>query len=129
MTDPIADMLIRVKNAQMARHETVLIPFSKLKFEIAKIFKKGGWISNFSKNGKKVKKYIDITLRYVDNQPKISDIKRISKPSRRVYIKVDDIKVVRQGFGSMIISTPQGLLTDKEAKTGKLGGEVLCEIY
>lgn len=122
-------MLIRIKNAQMARHETALIPFSKLKFEIAKILKKDGWISNFSKNGKRIRKYIEITLKYVDNQPKISDLKRISKPSRRIYIKADDIKAVRQGFGSMIISTPQGLLTDKEAKSGKIGGEILCEIY
>ncbi len=127
--DPIADMLIRIKNAQMARHETVLIPYSKLKFEIAKILKRDGWISDFSKKGKKVKKYVEVNLKYSEGEPKISDLRRISKPSRKVYIKADAIKIIRQGFGSAIISTPDGLLTDKEAKAKKVGGEVLCEIW
>lgn len=127
--DPIADMLTRIKNAQMARHETVLIPFSKIKLEIAKIFKRDGWVSDFSKKGKKIKKFLEVSLKYADGQPAISDIKRISKPSRRMYIKSTEIKAIRQGFGSSIISTPQGLMTDKEARAKKVGGEILCEIY
>ncbi len=129
MMDPIADMLTRIKNAQTARHETVLIPFSKIKLEIAKIFKRDEWISDFSKKGKKIKKFLEISLKYSDGQPVISDIKRISKPSRRMYIKSTEIKAIRQGFGSSVISTPQGLMTDKEARAKKVGGEVLCEIY
>jgi len=85
--DPIADMLIRIKNSQMARHETVLIPYSKLKFEIARILKRDGWISDFSKKGKKVKKYIEVNLKYSEGEPKISDLRRVSKSSRRVYMK------------------------------------------
>lgn len=122
-------MLIRIKNAQMAKHESALIPFSKLKFEIAKILKKDGWISDFSKKGRKMKKYLEVNLLYTDGDSKIGDIKRISKPSRRIYISASDIKAVRQGFGSAIISTPLGLLTDKEARAKKVGGEVLCEIW
>lgn len=129
MMDSIADMLIRIKNAQMAGHETVLIPHSKLKFEIAKLLKKEGWISDFSKKGKKVKKFIELVLKYEDGRPMISDMKRISKSSRRIYVGTKEIKPIRQGFGMAIISTPKGLLTNKEAKVQKVGGEVLCEIY
>lgn len=129
MTDPIADMLIRIKNAQMAEHETVLVPFSKLKFEIAKILKRDGWISDFSKKGKKVKKFLEINLRYINGEPKVNDVKRISKPGRRVYIKASEIKSVRQGFGQALISTPQGILNEKEARAKKVGGEVLCEVW
>lgn len=127
--DPIADMLTRIKNAQMARLETVLVPHSKIKFEIAKILKKENWIADFSKKGKKSRKFIEIALKYSGNDPKISDVKRMSKPSRRMYIGAEDIKSVRQGYGFAIISTPQGLLTDKEAKTKHVGGELLCQIW
>lgn len=129
MTDPIADMLVRIKNAQMVGHETVLIPHSKLKFEIAKILKRDGWISDFSKKGKKVKKFLEVILKYSNGEPKISNIKRISKPGRRLYIKSSEVKAVRQGFGSAIISTPQGIVNEKEARSKKIGGEVLCEIW
>lgn len=113
----------------MAGHESVLIPHSKLKLEIAKILKRDGWISDFVKKGKKVKKYLEITLRYVNGEPKVGDVKRISKPGRRVYVKSTEVKSVRQGFGSALISTPQGILNEKEAKAKKVGGEVLCEIW
>lgn len=127
--DPIADMLIRIKNAQMARLETALIPHSKIKLEIAKILKKENWIADFSKKGKKSRKFIEIALKYSGNDPKITDVKRMSKPSRRMYIGAGDIKSVRQGYGFAIISTPQGLLTDKEAKIKHIGGELLCQIW
>lgn len=127
--DPIADMLIRIKNAQMARLETALIPHSKLKNEIAKILKKENWIADFAKKGKKNRKFIEIILKYDNNEPKVTDVKRISKPSRRFYISSSEIKPVRQGYGFAIISTPLGLLTDKEAKAKHVGGEVLCQIW
>lgn len=127
--DPIADILIRIKNAQMARLETTLVPHSKLKNEIVKILKRENWIADFAKKGKKSRKFIEITLKYDNNEPKVSDVKRVSKPSRRVYIASDDIKPVRQGYGFAIISTPLGLLTDKEAKAKHVGGEVLCQIW
>lgn len=122
-------MLIRIKNAQMARLDTALIPHSKLKLEIAKILKAENWIAEFSKKGKKNRKQIEINLKYEDGQPKITDVKRISKLSKRVYVGVNDIKSVRQGYGFSIISTPLGLLTNKEAKAKKVGGEILCEIW
>lgn len=127
--DPIADMLIRIKNAQMARLETALIPHSKLKNEIAKILKKENWIADFTKKGKKNRKFIEIILKYDNNEPKVSDVKRVSKPSRRLYVGSNEIKPVRQGYGFAIISTPLGLLTDKEAKAKHVGGEVLCQIW
>lgn len=129
MADPISDMLIRIKNAQMARLETALIPHSKLKNEIVKILKKENWIADFAKKGKKNRKFIEVILKYDNNEPKIADVKRISKPSRRLYIGSNEIKPVRQGYGFAIISTPLGLLTDKEAKTKHVGGEVLCQIW
>lgn len=113
----------------MARLDTALIPHSKLKLEIAKILKTENWIAEFSKKGKKNRKQIEINLKYEDGQPRITDVKRISKLSKRVYVGVNDIKSVRQGYGFSIISTPLGLLTNKEAKAKKVGGEILCEIW
>lgn len=129
VTDPIADMLTRIRNAQQVRQKTVELPFSKFKFELAKIIKKGGYIQEAAKRGKKTKKSLEIVLKYQDKTPCISEIKRISKPGRRVYVSSKSIKPVKQGFGTMIISTSRGLMTDKDARKQKLGGEVICEIW
>ncbi len=129
MNDPISDMLTRIRNAQKAEHKTVAIPLSKIKLEIAKILKKEGYIDDFSaKDGKKLleKKLLEIDLKY---PAAINEIKRVSKPGQRFYVKADKIKQFKSGYGVSVISTPKGLMTNKEAKKAGLGGEVLLEIW
>ena len=128
MVDPISDMLTRIRNAQAVGHPTVKFNFSKLKFNLAKIFEKEGWIESITQTGRKTNKIIEIKLKYEKSQPKISALKRISKPGQRIYKSADQIRPVKQGYGMAVISTSQGLLTDKEARIKKAGGEVLCEI-
>ena len=127
--DPVSDMLIRVKNAQKAGHESVSMPFSKFKFAVAKILEKNGYVGDVSRRGKKIKKFIEINLLYKDKTPRISAIKRISKPGKRVYLSKKEIKPVRQGYGMSIISTPRGLMTDREAKKEGVGGEIIAELW
>ena len=129
MTDPITDMLNRIRNAQAVFQPTVDIPFSKIKFEISKILAKEGLIESFDKKGGKNKKFIRITLRYNKKMPAISGLKKISKPGQRIYLPYREIKKVKGGYGIAIISTSKGLMTDKEAGRQKLGGEVICEIW
>jgi len=128
--DPIADMLTSIRNAQAARKETVSVPYSKIKMEIAKVLAKEKFIKEADHKGKKVKKTIDIILNYDSlNRPAITSLKRVSKPSRRIYSPSSKIKKVRQGFGFQILSTPRGILSGKEARKEKIGGEVICEVY
>ena len=129
MVDPITDMLNRIRNAQAVLKETVEVPFSNLKYEIAKILEKNGFIEKVEKKGKKTKKIIEITLKYDNKIPAISGLKRISKPGQTIYLGHRKIKRVKGGYGVAIISTSKGLMTDKEARKQKLGGEVLCEIW
>jgi len=130
MTDPICDMLNRIRNAQAVLKETVDIPFSDLKYGIAKILEKKGFVAKVEKKGKKVRRTIEITLKYDANQPVISGLKRISKPGQRIYKKAKEIKPVKGGYGVAVISTPrEGLMTDKEARKKKLGGEIICEVW
>ena len=128
--DPIADMLTSIRNAQAARKETVSIPYSKIKMGIAKVLAKEKFIKEADHKGKKVKKTIDIVLNYNNsNLPAITSLKRVSKPSRRIYSPSSKIKKVRQGFGFQILSTPRGILSGKEARRENIGGEVICEVY
>lgn len=127
--DPISDMLIRIKNAQKAGHEAVSMPFSKFKFAIAKILEKNGYVGAILKRGKKIKKFIEIDLLYKDKNPRISSIKRISKPGKRIYLSKGDMRPIRQGYGISIISTSRGLMTNKEAKKEGMGGEIIAEIW
>ncbi len=130
MTDPITDMLNRIRNAQAVHHQTVDIPFSNLKYEIAKILEKEGFVEKVEKKGRRVKKIIEISLKYDENKlPFISGLKRISKPGQRIYLPAEKIKRVKSGYGIAIISTSKGLMTDKEARKNKLGGEIICEIW
>jgi len=129
VTDPVADMLTIIRNAQKVGQKTVELPFSKFKFELAKIIKRAGYIEEAAKRGKKNKKSLEIVLKYQDKTPCISEIKRISKPGRRVYISSKSIRPVKQGFGMMVVSTSRGLMTDKDARKQKLGGEVICEMW
>lgn len=129
MTDPISDMLTRIRNAQAVSRPTVSIPFSKAKFNLAKILEKEGLAVQVAAKGRKTKKLIEIEIRYEKGRPLINGLKRVSKPGQRIYLKKDEIKPVRQGYGLSIISTSRGLMTNKEAKQKGLGGEVLCEIW
>ncbi len=130
MIDPIADMLIRIKNAQAVGHKTVSVPFSNLKFTLAQILEQEKFIGKIEKKGKDIQKYIKINLEYDESEkPAIHGVKRISKPSQRIYVGNDKIRPVKQGYGLAIISTSSGLMTDKEAKKKGLGGELMCEIW
>ncbi len=129
MTDPIADMLIRIKNAQAKNHPRVFVPFSKIKLNLAKILKQEGFIDEVTKQKRGKRVNIEIALKYINGVPAIQNLRRISKPSRRYYVKKEKIPWVLQGYGIAIISTSQGLLTNKEARKKKLGGEVICEVW
>lgn len=126
MTDPIADMLNRIRNAQAVSKQTVSIPFSKMKYEIADILEKRGFIKEVDKRGRKEKKFIKIIL---NQEAKINGLKRISRPGQRIYVSAKDVRQVQNGYGIAIISTPKGLMENKEAKKNNLGGEVVCEIW
>ncbi len=127
MTDPISDMLTRIRNAAVLKKETVLIPYSKMKSEIAKVFLENNFFELVVKRGRKVKKFLEIKLVSKNNNVKISGLKRISRPGRRVYIKSQEIFPNNQEL--MIISTPSGLMSGKEAKKRKLGGELICKVW
>lgn len=132
MVDPISDMLTRIRNAQAVGHSTVDIPFSKIKFSLAEILAKEDLAKKISKKGRGIKRKIEIELLYEDKKntiPKINQLKRISKPGKREYIKAKDIRPVLAGRGINIISTSKGLMTGKEAKKKELGGEILCELW
>ena len=126
--DPIADMLTRIRNGVQAHHETVDIPASKEKIEIAKILKNEGFIADYEVSGD-LKKTITITLKYAKNQKVISGIKRVSKPGLRIYAQADKLPRVLNGLGIAIISTSHGLLTDKECKAKHVGGEVVAYVW
>ena len=130
VTDPIADMLTRIRNAQTARHETVIIPDSKTKRAIANILLNEGYISNVEVIEDKVQNDIKITLKYAENNKKVmSGLKRISKPGLRVYAGVEELPRVLNGLGIAIISTSKGIVTDREARKLGLGGEVLAYVW
>lgn len=132
MIDPISDMLTRIRNAQAVGHNTVVLPFSKIKFALAEILSKAGFTKKVSKRGTGIKKIIEVELLYEDDKnlkPKINEIKRISKPGKREYIRSKDIRAVLSGRGIIVISTSKGLMSGEEAKKKGLGGEMLCEIW
>jgi len=129
-TDPIADMLTRIRNAQAVNKKEVLIPFSKIKFEIAKILKHEDYINEVEKIEEGKFPQVKIELKYKDKKtPVIREIRRISKPGYRVYVNKGKIPVVLNNLGIAIISTSQGLMTNKEARRKGVGGEILCEIW
>ena len=129
VTDSIADMLTRIRNANSMRYETVKIPASKVKEEIAKILKEEGFINNYKLEKNNVQGTLVLTLKYDDKQRVITGLKRISKPGLRVYAKHDEIPKVLNGLGIAIISTSKGIMTDKQARKENIGGEVLAYIW
>ena len=130
MTDPVADMLTRIRNGLHAGQETCNIPCSKIKVEIARILKQEGYIANYKVEGEGKDKVVSITLKYgTDGNKVISGIKRISKPGLKVYAKANAIPRVLNGLGIAIISTSQGLMTDRDARKKALGGEVVAYVW
>ncbi|HRY52352.1 MAG TPA: 30S ribosomal protein S8 [Candidatus Portnoybacteria bacterium] len=127
--DPIADLLIRIKNAQDAGHEMAEAPFSGIKLSIAKILEKEGFIGGAEKKGIKNKEKLEIKLKYNQGVGAISGIKRVSRLGQRVYSPALKLKPIKQGYGLSIVSTSQGLMSGKEAKKKGIGGEVLCELW
>ena len=126
MTDPIADMLVRIRNAQMVGHQEVVMPASKLKASIAQVLKAEGYIEDFALRDNGTKKELHIGLKYYAGKPVIERLERVSKPGLRVYKGRDDIPRVMNGLGVAILSTSRGVMTDRKARADGVGGEVLC---
>lgn len=129
LTDPISDMIVRIKNASQRKHKQVTIPHSVKKAKILEIIKAEGYIQDIEITTEKNQKNLVATLKYKGNTPVITGIKRISKPGLRVYVKSTDVPSVLSGYGVAIISTSNGLLTDKQARKANVGGEVIAHIW
>jgi len=129
VTDPIADMLTRIRNANQMRYKEVEVPASKMKNEIARILKSEGFIADYKEKKNNIQNILVLSLKYVDKERVITGLKRISKPGLRVYVKAEEVPTVLNGLGIAIISTSKGVMTDKEARANSLGGEVLAYIW
>lgn len=128
MSDPVADMLTRIRNAQMVEKKEVNIPASSLKSAIASVMQQEGYIESFSVSGEKAAKTLSVKLKYYDNKPVIDSLQRISKPSLRVYVKSTEMPSIMNGLGIVIVSTPKGVMTGQKAAAQNVGGEVLCSV-
>ena len=127
--DTISNMIIKIKNAGSAGHDSVSIPYSKLKASIAEVLKKEHFIKDLDTKSEKGRKVLALNL-FIDNRvPKIKGVKRISKPSKRIYKKFSEIRLVKNGYGALILSTSQGVMSGREARRAKLGGEALFQIW
>jgi small subunit ribosomal protein S8 len=129
MTDPIADLLTRIRNAYLAKKETVEVPHSHTKEAIVKILKQGGYIDSVKVVKQSPQPKIVLTLAYKGKVPALEGIERVSKPGRRMYVKANKIPLTLGGYGITILSTNQGVITDKEAKKKNLGGEIICKVW
>lgn len=127
--DYVADLITHLKNANDSGKESILFPYSKLGVAVAEALERSGFVKGISKKGKKVGRFIEIKLVYSDTKPKILGVERVSKFSKRVYVGVKDIRPVRDGFGVLVLSTTKGILTDREARKEKTGGEALFKIW
>jgi small subunit ribosomal protein S8 len=130
MNDPIGDMLTRIRNSQMRGRSTVMVPASKMRVRVLEVLADEGYIRGFEETtGKDGHPAIEISLKYYEGEPVIREMKRVSKPGRRVYLSVKDIPVVRQGLGVSIVSTSKGVMSDASARSQNIGGEVLCTVF
>ena len=130
LTDPIADMITRIRNGGQARLKRVGMPESRLKREVARVLQEQGYISSYSSDGDPKKPVLTVEVRYNDgSEPMIQGIQRVSRPSRRVYVGWQEIPKVRNGLGIAILSTPRGILTDEQAREAHVGGEILAEVW
>ena len=128
LSDPIGDMLARIKNAQVRNHSKVSLPSSKFKAKIADVLKSEGYIIDYKINDEK-KPSIEINLKYNSGSPVINTIERISKPGRRIFSSASSLPKINNGLGIAIVSTPQGVMTDVDARKKKLGGEIICKVF
>jgi small subunit ribosomal protein S8 len=128
MNDPLGDLLTRIRNAQRRGKTSVTSPSSKLRTHVLEVLQREGYIRGWSEVEKEGRRELDIELKYYDGAPVISEIRRISKPGRRVYSAVRDLPLVRNGLGISVLSTPKGVMSDTEARTQNVGGEILCRV-
>ena len=128
LSDPIGDMLARIKNSQVRNHSKVSLPSSKFKIKIADVLKSEGYIIDYKINDDK-KPSIEINLKYNSGNPVINTIERISKPGRRIFSSASSLPKINNGLGIAIVSTPQGVMTDVDARKKKLGGEIICKVF
>ncbi|WP_426461097.1 30S ribosomal protein S8 [Mycoplasma hafezii] len=129
ITDPISDLIVRIKNANARKHKTVSIPYSVKKEAIVKLIEREGYITSYEVKGEGVNKELVVTLKFKKGQAAIVGIKRVSKPGLRVYVKSEDMPTVLSGYGTVIISTSKGLMTGKEARKENVGGEIIAYIW
>ncbi len=129
MTDPIADMLTRIKNALLAGHPKVIMPHSKLKKALADILLESGYISKVGITEMKPQSQIEIELKYVGKTPAITEVRRLSKPGRRLYASVKEIPRALGGYGITVVSTSKGIMTDQRARKQRIGGEIICQVW
>ena len=129
LSDPIGDMIARVKNAQLRNHKKVELPSSNFKSKIADILKNEGFITNFSVNNEEKKPVLSLELKYHSGNTVISNFERVSKPGRRIFSSADSLPKINNGLGIAIISTPKGVMTDIEARKQKIGGEIICKVF
>ncbi|MCH7529639.1 30S ribosomal protein S8 [Patescibacteria group bacterium] len=130
VNDPIGDFIIQLKNASAVKKKNIIVPYSKFKFEVAQKLEKEGYLKAVTKRGKKARKCVEVEIVYDnDDESKIHGVSRISKPSRRIYQSVSEIRPVLRGKGNLVLSTPKGILTGAEARKKRVGGEVLFKIW
>jgi small subunit ribosomal protein S8 len=129
MTDPLGDMLTRIRNGQQARKDSILTPASKLRTRVLDVLQREGYIRGYSEEELAGQKGIRIELKYFEGQPAIQHLARVSKPGRRVYSGAQELPHIRNGLGTIIVSTPRGVLSDAEARAQNVGGEVLAEVF
>ena len=129
MTDPLGDMLTRIRNGQQARKDSIVTPASKLRVRVLDVLQREGYIRGYSEESVGPQKGLRIELKYFEGQPAIQHLARVSKPGRRVYSACKELPVIRNGLGTVIVSTPRGVLSDAEARQQNVGGEVLAEVF
>ena len=129
LSDPIGDMIARIKNAQLRNHKKVQLPSSKFKIKIAEVLKSEGYIIDYKVSQETNKPYLEISLKYHSGNPVISSIQRVSKPGRRIFSRADSLPKINNGLGIAIISTPKGVMTDIDARKQKIGGEIICKVF
>jgi small subunit ribosomal protein S8 len=127
--DKISNLIISLKNAYTAGHTVVSLPYTKMSESILTVLRREGFVQDFDVKGKELKKSLSVSLRYENGLPAITEVKRISKQSKRVYIANKDIRPIKQGYGISVISTPKGIMSDKEARDKKVGGESLFKVW
>ena len=129
LSDPIGDMIARIKNSQARKHKSVKLPSSKFKIKIAEVLKDEGFIIDFKTVDEGSKIYLDILLKYSYGNPVINSIERVSKPGRRIFSSAESLPKINNGLGIAIVSTPKGVMTDVDARKNKLGGEIICKVF